>query len=357
MIDTGLIGFGASGRTFHAPVIHAVPSMRLAAILQRSGNDAAKSYPGARLVRSVEEMLSMQEISLVVIATPNTSHYPLARQCLLAGRHVVVDKPFTTTWQEAEALIKLANECNRLISVYQNSRWHGDFLTTRTLIASGILGPLARYEAHFDRFRPELRPGAWREGSDPGSGLLFDLGPHLIDQALLLFGTPTHLSADVRIERDAAVADDAFDIVLHYGKFRAVLGASMLAASPGPRFLLYGTRGSFVKYGVDPQAEALKLGETPGGDRWGEESEAMWGKLSLAKGDAITTEQIPTEPGDYRRYYANVRDAILGKAALDVTSQQALDLMHALELAVESSRRGCVVPWDSSSALLETALL
>ena len=348
MINTGLIGFGASGRTFHAPVIHAVPGMRLAAIVQRHGDDAAKSYPEARMVRSMEELLSLPEISLVVVATPNTSHYLQARQSLLAGRHVVVDKPFTTTLSEAEELIKLAKDCNRLISVYQNSRWHGDFLTVRKLIGSGILGKLARYEAHFDRFRPDLRPGAWREGTDPGSGLLFDLGPHLIDQALLLFGAPTHVSADVRMERDTAVADDAFDVVLHYGEFRAVLGASMLAASPGPRFLLYGTRGSFVKYGVDPQAEALKLGEIPGGDRWGEESESMWGKLSLAKGDAITTEQIPTDPGDYRLYYANVRDAILGKSTLDVTSQQALDVMYALELAVESSRRRCVVPWNSS---------
>src|SRR5437016_703059 len=345
MIHTGLIGFGASGRTFHAPVIHAVPGMRLAAILQRAGNDAAELYPGARLVRSLEELLSIHEIALVVIATPNTSHFHLAQQCLLAGKHVVVDKPFTTTLQEAEELLKLAQECNRLISVYQNSRWHGDFLTVRKLIASGVLGRLARYEAHFDRFRPELRAGAWRERAEPGSGLLFDLGPHLIDQALLLFGTPTHLSGDVRRERVGTVADDAFDVVLHYGEFRAALGATMLAAAPGPRFLLYGARGSYVKYGVDPQAEALKLGEIPGGDRWGQEPEAMWGKLSIAKQGEIITEQVPTEPGDYRRYYGNVRDAILGQAPLDVTSQQALDVMHALELAGESSRRGCVIPW------------
>jgi predicted dehydrogenase len=298
-----------------------------------------------RIVRSVEELLSIQEITLVVIATPNTSHYPFARQCLLAGRHVVVDKPFTTTLQDAAELIKLARECNRLISVYQNSRWHGDFLTTRKLIASGVLGKLARYEAHFDRFSPGLRPGAWREHAEPGSGLLFDLGPHLIDQALLLFGAPTHLSADIRREREGAVADDAFDVVFHYGEFRAVLGATMLAAAPGPRFLLYGTRGSFVKYGVDPQAEALKLGEIPGGDRWGEEPETLWGRLSFTKEDTIMTEQLPTEPGDYRRYYANVRDAILGQAVLDVTAQQALDVMYALELARESSQRGCVIPW------------
>jgi predicted dehydrogenase len=259
---------------------------------------------------------------------------------LLAGRHVLVDKPFTTTLREAEELIKLAQECNRLISVYQNSRWHGDFLTVRKLLATDVLGKLARYEAHFDRFRPEFRPGAWREKDEPGSGLLFDLGPHLIDQALLLFGTPRQLSADVRKEREGAMADDAFDVVLHYGEFRAALGATMLAATPGPRFLLYGTRGSFVKYGVDPQEKALKLGEIPGGDRWGEDSEEMWGKLFLAQQENIVTEQVPTEPGDYRRYYANVRDAILEQAALDV--------MRALELAQESSRTGCIVPWPKT---------
>ncbi len=349
MIGTGLIGFGASGRTFHAPVIHAVPGMRLAAILQRSGDDAARLYPDARLVRSVEEMLALPDISLVVIATSNPSHSPLARQCLLAGKHVVVDKPFTTTLKEAEDLIKLAAECGRLITVYQNSRWHGDFFTVRKLIASGQLGKLARYEAHFDRFRPQLRPGAWRERREPGSGLLFDLGPHLIDQALMLFSTPERLTADIRQERDGAAADDAFDVVMHYGEFRAVLGASMLAASPGPRFLLYGTHGSFVKYGADPQAEAIKLGEIPGGDRWGEEPEAMWGKLSLAQRDAVTTEQVPTQPGDYRGYYANVRDAILGKATLDVTPQQVFAVMYALELAQESSRRGCTMEWAPAS--------
>lgn len=351
MIGTGLIGFGASGRTFHAPVIRAVSGLRLAAILQRSGDDAAKLYPDARLVRSMEEMLALPDVSLVVIATSNTSHYPLAQQCLLAGKHVVVDKPFTATLKEAEDLIKLAAECQRLITVYQNSRWHGDFFTVRKLIASGSFGKLARYEAHFDRFRPQLRPGAWRERSEPGSGLLFDLGPHLIDQALLLFGAPERLTADIRREREGAVADDAFDVVLHYGEFRAMLGASMLAASPGPRFLLYGTHGSFVKYGADPQAEALKLGEIPGGDRWGEEPETMWGKLSLTAHDSITVERVPTEPGDYRGYYANVRDAILAKATLDVTLQQALNVMYALELAYESSRRGCTMEWKPAFKL------
>jgi predicted dehydrogenase len=345
MVHVGLIGFGASGRTFHAPIIHSVPGMCLAAVLQRSGNDASEIYPSARVVRTVDELLAINEIELAVIATPNTSHFPLARQCLLAGRHVIVDKPFTTTLQEAVELLHLARKCERLISVYQNSRWHGDFLTVRKLMGAGTLGRLVQYEAHFDRYRPELRANAWRERAEPGSGVFFDLGPHLIDQALVLFGTPEAVSGEVRIEREGAVVDDAFDIVLHYQTLRVTLGASMLACAPGPRFKLHGTRGSYVKYGTDPQAEALKRGMVPGDDLWGKEPEEMWGILTVVKDGNISSESVVTEAGDYRGYYANVRDAIIGQATLDVTSQQVLDVMRALEAVQESNRRGCVVPW------------
>ena len=345
MIDVGLIGFGFAGRTFHAPVISAVEGLRLAAILQRHGPDAEQAYPAARVARSLDELLAMDSIRLIVIATPNTTHFELAKQCLLAGRDVVLDKPFATTYAEAAELVELANDKHRLLSVYQNRRWDGDFLTVRSLFDEGRLGRVVLFESHFDRFRPQLKANAWRERPEPGSGVLFDLGPHLIDQALLLFGTPEALSADVRIEREGALVDDAFDVVLHYPKLRALLRAGVLVSTPTPRFVIHGTRGGYLKYGLDPQEEALKRGETPRGEFWGYEAPERWGTLLLAQGDSFVRDQLPTAPGDYCQYYANVRDALLGKAALAVTAEQALRVMRALELAQTSSRQGCTLSW------------
>ncbi len=363
-IDVGLIGFGFAGRTFHAPIIHAVEGLRLAAILQRTGNEAAQAYPGVTVVRTPQELLALPSISLVVIATPNDSHFPLGKECLLAGRDVVMDKPFAPTYAEAAELARLAEEQGRVLSVYQNRRWDGDFKTLQELIASNELGRVVSYESHFDRFRPQLRPGAWREQPGPGAGVLFDLGPHLIDQALVLFGSPAAVSADVRLERDSALVDDAFDITLHYPAMRAHLRATVLAAHPGPHFVVHGTRGSYVKYGLDPQEDALKRGlipgqpipeGKPGANTWGQEPQEAWGKLTIGiagspndrgvPAQAGEERKIPTECGDYRGYYENVRDAILGKAALAVTPQAALRVMRVLDLAQQSSREHRVIDY------------
>jgi len=346
-IDVGLVGFGFAGRVFHAPIISAVPGLRLRAIVQRSAGDAAVLYPQTTVVQSVEELLAIDEIRLVVIATPNTSHYGLAKQSLLADRDVVVDKPFTTTYQEASELIGMAKQHGRLLTVYQNLRSNGDFRTIRNLVEGQRLGRIALYEAHFDRYRLQTRPGAWREKVEPGSGVFFDLGVHLIDQAMQLFGPPATISADIRIEREAAVVDDAFDVVLHYPRMRALLRASMVAIAPDLRFVIRGEKAAFVKYGIDPQEEALKRGEIPRDDSWGREAREKWGTLYCSQDAAVTAETIETLPGDYRLFYANVRDAILGSASVDVTHEQMLDVMHALELARESSRRQCTLNWRS----------
>jgi scyllo-inositol 2-dehydrogenase (NADP+) len=345
VIDVGLIGFGFAGRTFHAPVINAVQGLRLAAILQRSGSDAVAAYPDVPIVRNLETLLAMDNIRLVVIATPNMSHFELARQCLLAGRDVVVDKPFTTTYQEASELAELAKASSRLLSVYQNRRWDGDFMTVQDLLRSGKLGRTVLFESRFDRFRPQVQPHAWRQRAEPGSGLLFDLGTHLIDQALVLFGVPEAISADVRMEREGAVVDDAFDVTLFYPRMRAVLRAGMSVSEPTPRFVVQGTRGSYLKFGLDPQEEALKRGEKPEGDNWGVEPPDRWGTLRLVNGEEPTGRPLPTAPGDYRQYYENVRDALSGKTPLAVTPRQALDVMHAIERVQEASRTGCGVPW------------
>ena len=346
MIDIGLIGYGLAGRAFHAPVIRLVPGLRLVAILQRSGNEAGEKYPDVRIVRSMEDLLAMREVRLVVIATPNDAHFDIAKQCLAAGRDVVVDKPFTTTLEEARALVALAKEAGRLLTVYQNRRYDGDFQAIRRLVVEGTLGRIVRFETNYDRYRPHLKPGAWRETTRAGSGILFDIAPHLIDHALLLFGLPEGVTADVRIEREGAVADDAFDIMLHYPHgLRAVLRSTILAATPRPRFVLHGTNGSLVKHTFDPQENNLRHGRILPDAPWGAEQEENWGVLTIPGGDGFTQRRIPSSTCDYRDYYANVRDALLGKAELAVTPEWALNVMRLLEMARESSKKRCTIPW------------
>lgn len=335
----GLIGFGVAARVFHAPVIEAVEGLKLAAIVQRRGEDAAQLYPNARVFRDAASLFASSCTRLVVIATPNHTHYELARQALESGHDVVVDKPFTLTSAEALELEKVAALHGRLLSVFHNRRFDGDFLTVRRLLDGGALGRVVRFESRFDRYRPERRPKAWRESEGPGSGLLMDLGPHLIDQAQVLFGAPQAVTADVRVERDTAVVDDAFDLALHYPRMRVFLGASMLACAPGPRFLIHGTRGSFVKHGLDPQEAALRSGLRPGREDWGKEPESAWGVLAAAsENGAVERRSVPTEAGDYRRFYENVRDAIAGHTGLAVAPRDGYRVMRILELAFESSR-------------------
>jgi predicted dehydrogenase len=347
MIEVGLVGFGLAGRAFHAPVIRRVPGLHLAAILQRTGNEAAREYPDVQIVRNMEELLAIREIRFVVIATPNDTHYSMARQCLAAGRDVLVDKPFTTTLEEAKSLVELAKRAGRLLTVYQNRRYDGDFQAIRKLVAEGTLGRIARFETNYDRFRPQLKPDAWRETTRPGSGILFDIAPHLIDHALVLFGLPEAVTADVRIEREHAVADDAFDIMFHYEHgMRAVLRSSILAAAPRPRFVLLGTQGSFVKQTFDPQENNLRHGNIPADMAWGAEPEENWGVLTVSVGDKFTQRRIPSAACDYRDYYANLRDTLLGKAAPAVTPEWALNVMRLLEMARESSEKRCTILWN-----------
>ena len=339
MLNVGLVGFGFAGKIFHAPVIRVVEGLRLTTIVQRSGAPDPR-YADVEFVRSVDELLT-RAIDLVVIATPNASHHPIAKQCLLAGRHVVIEKPLSAIVAEAEELARLSEEKRRVLSAYQNRRYVGDFVTLQHLLSEGVLGRVVVFESHFDRFRPQLKPAAWREQPLPGSGIWFDLGAHLLDQALVLFGIPQAISADIRIERDGAAVDDAFDVTLHYPRMRALLRASMLAASPGPTFAVHGTNGSFVKYGLDPQEAALKAGRTPDESNWDAEPPEMHGTLTTPEGSRM----IPTIPSSFTHYYENIRDAILGKAQLAVIPAQALNVMRGLELAVVSSRKRCVLPW------------
>lgn len=341
MINVGVVGFGLAGQTFHAPFIRLVDGLRLAAIVRRNGEADAR-YPDVKFVPTLEALLSFPDIPLVVVATPNDTHVPIARACLSAGRHVVVDKPFAPTLAEGAELVALARARNRIITVFQNRRWDGDFRTVKELVARGALGRIAIYESHFDRYRPDLR-ASWHEKPLPGMGLLFDLGPHLIDQALLLFGAPESISADLRREREGSAVDDAFDITFHYPRLRALLRASALTAAPGPRFWICGATATYTKYGLDPQEQAMKLGGDPRSPAWGAEPEEAWGTLTTRN----EVRKVATLPGNYAGYYENIRDAIVGRAQLQVTPEQALEVMKAIELSTESSKSRCRVPWST----------
>jgi scyllo-inositol 2-dehydrogenase (NADP+) len=350
MVKVGVIGFGLAGQAFHAAVIQGVAGMDLSCILERHGSLARETYPRVRVARSLDELLSDKTIQLCVIATPNDSHFDLAKACLLADRDVVVDKPLTPTLSQAQALTQLAAERGRLLTVYQDRRYDGEFRTLRKMIQAGTLGNIAEYEARFDRFRLESKPNAWRERPDhPAAGVLWDLGPHLIDQALVLFGEPQSITAAALRQRPISQIDDAFDVFLQYPSLRASLRARIIAYAPGPHLLVHGTKGTFIKIGMDPQEERLRSGNFPRGTDWpadwGQEPEQLWGTLSLM---GQTPTKVKTDRGDYRDFYANMRDAIEKGTPLEVPSEQFLRSTRAILLAHKSSREARTVRWDEA---------
>ena len=338
-LSVGLIGYGMAGRTFHAPVIQSVPNLRLKKVVERHTNEARKRYPWVEVVPDATALLQDEEIKLVVIATPNISHFDLARQSLKANKHVVVEKPFTTTSGQAQELIDLARQQNKIISVNHNRRWDGDFQTVKKLLEGRLLGRLVEYESHYDRFRNHPRPNAWREEEGAGGGILFDLGSHLIDQAQVLFGVPRMITSDIRVQRDFAKATDSFELLLHYDDLKVTLKAGMLVREQSPRFILHGTEGSFVKYGFDPQEEALKRGFTPSESNWGNEPREQWGKLITQVGGLDLEGQVKTIAGCYQSFYQNIVDAISARAELAVKPEEAMSTIRIIELAIESSEQ------------------
>lgn len=318
-IRTVVIGRGLGGKVFHAPLIRAVPALELIGMVGSAEAEVA---------------VVSEEVDLVVISTPNRTHFPLAKSALEAGKHVVVDKPFTTTSGEADELIALAEERQRVLTVFHNRRWDGDFLTVKRLLESGRIGEPSLYEAHWDRFRPALRE-SWKENPAEGAGLLLDLGPHLIDQALQLFGMPEALSADIGAQRAGSRIDDYFELCLHYGRMRALLSAAMLVAEPRPRFAVHGTGGSFLKFGLDPQESELKGGLSPAQAGF----DARHGTFTTPEGERQT---VPTERGNYLHFYQAVVDAILDGATPPVDAADAREGLRIIEAALTSAREGRV---------------
>ena len=341
-VHVALVGYGFVGKTFHAPLIASVDGLVLHSVVSSNPEAVHADFPEARVVPTLEAALVDPAVDLVVIATPNTLHAPQAHTALAAGRHVVVDKPFTVTVAEArEDVIAHATRAGRVLSVFHNRRWDSDFLTLRAVLHEGALGVVTQFESHFDRYRPDVRR-RWREQAGPGAGLWFDLGPHLVDQALQLFGAPLGINADIAVQRDNAETDDYFHVQLRYPRLRVVLHGSALMAAHDLRYAVHGTRGSFMKQGLDSQEDALKAVRTPGDAHWGVDPRP--GTLVLAEGDDLTSRTIDGPPGNYRAYYEGVRDAIRGTGPNPVPATDALQVMRLIEAGVQSSATRCEVP-------------
>jgi scyllo-inositol 2-dehydrogenase (NADP+) len=336
-INVGLIGYGLSGSVFHAPLIQIVEGLTLKSVVSSDAAKVHKDYPDALVVSDVDTLLANEDIQVVVVSSPNTTHYEYAMKSMLAGKHVVVEKPFTVTSAEAEALAALAKDRNVMLTVYHNRRWDNDFLTLKKLLQSGLLGQLSIFESHFDRFRPVVRD-RWREKSLPGSGMLYDLGSHLIDQALHLFGKPQRISADLREERAGAETTDYFHLVFIYQDFRVILHSGSLVKQSGPRFVLHGDHGSFIKYGLDPQEDQLKQGIRPGDPIWGKEQKEFHGRLYTSVEGLSLEAVVDTIPGQYEAFYQGVVDTILSGKAAPVLAEEALNTIRMLEYAIQSHK-------------------
>ncbi|WP_114780708.1 Gfo/Idh/MocA family oxidoreductase [Botryobacter ruber] len=342
IINVGLIGFGMSGRVFQVPFLDSVPGFRLVKVRETREaniNILRARYPDAQVVSQVEEIFGDEAVELVIVASATPTHYELTKAALLAGKHVVVEKPFTSTSAEADELIELAKKQQRLLTVYQNRRWDSDFLTVKKVLASGMLGNLVEYEAHFDRFRNTITPNTWKEENLPGTGVLYDLGVHLVDQALCLFGLPDEVTGMVRIQREGSKVIDNFKLLLHYPRLTVTLRSGMLVREVGPRYTLLGDQGSFLKYGLDVQEETLKAGIGPKDlPAWGVEPEEIWGRINTTHNGLHVIGKIESEHGDYRGLYENVYKALTGEAELEVKPEQARNAIRVLELALQSSQ-------------------
>ncbi|MBB6367551.1 putative dehydrogenase [Xanthomonas sacchari] len=342
--NLALLGFGYVGRTFHAPLIAHTPGLRLHTVVSRQADAVNAAWPQAHVLADAAQAFADPQIDAVVVATPNQTHAPLALAALAHGKHVLVDKPFTLDVAEAQQVLEQAQRAGRIVSVFQNRRWDGDFLGVRALLEAGTLGEIAEFHSHFDRHRPQVGD-RWREHALPGSGLWFDLGPHLLDQALQLFGPPQAVQADLALQRPGAQTVDYVHAVLRYPRLLVVLHAGSLVAANGLRFAIHGSGGSYLKHGLDTQEAQLRAGVAPGAAEWGEDP--LPGQLRLVGADGTHSVQtLPAHRGDYRDCYAAFREALAGRGPAPVDAAQALAVMRLLEAGVRSAASGCSVTLD-----------
>lgn len=339
------MGYGFAGKTFHAPLLTHAPGLQLTHIVSSDSTKVLQDHDVTVLAKP-EDAFALPEIDLIVIATPNSTHFDLASKGISAGKHVVVDKPFTVTSEEAANLISLAKKHQRVLSVFQSRRWDADFLTLRQIFKQGSLGEIIQFESHYDRFRPEPRQ-RWREQAVPGAGVWFDLGSHLVDQALQLFGSPEGIYADLELQRRKAQAVDYFHVTLRYGLSRVILTAGCLVASETPRFTVHGTLGGFTKFGMDTQEDSLKRGEIPGSSGWGHDPRS--GTMVTLQAGGLETRQVPNIPGNYLAYYEGIRDAITAGAANPVAPEDGLAVIKVLETGVRSAASRVELPYNHAS--------
>jgi predicted dehydrogenase len=343
-IKVGLVGFGISAKVFHAPFLTILPEFELACVVERTKNDSQLIYPGVQVVRTIDELIADPALELIVITTPNETHVPYAMKALEGGKHVVLEKPFANNSKEAMELVELARNSGKILSVYQNRRYVSDFLTIRQIIDRGLLGKVHEFIAHYDRYREEPKPNAWREEVRPGSGILHDLGPHLVDQALSLFGLPRTITADIRMQRPHSKVNDYFDLQLDYGFLKVMLHAGMLVREHGPRYMIHGTKGSYIKHGEDPQEAALRAGQSPVGEDWGREPDVHAGLLHTEIDGKIIRENYPTTKGDYGNFYKGLYTSIVEGRPVKEKPEHGYNTVRLIELAFESNENKCTIP-------------
>ena len=331
ILTVGVIGFGLSGRYLIIPYLMVNKNFKVKTVVQHSSDTASKIFPSVQTTHSVEEMLSDKEIDLVIISSPNTTHFDYAKKSLLAGKHVLIEKPMCSTVEEAEKLIALAKKKEKVLSVYQNRRFDGCFKTVLKIIKSGVLGDIFNVELRFDRWRPEPNPKKWKEIPALGTGILYDLGAHVIDQSLCLFGVPNKFDGVVESQRPGSQIDDAFDIRLYYDKLTVTLKSSMLVREPTPRFVLHGTNGSFVKFGVDPQEDMLKAGMTPDMPGFGEDTPEFYGTLFIELHGLEFQGKIKTLKGDFGALFQNLYEAIVEGKDLIVKPEIVVEQIRIME--------------------------
>jgi scyllo-inositol 2-dehydrogenase (NADP+) len=338
-IVTALLSYGMSGEVFHAPLIEAHPGFTLHACVQRKLPTIRKRYPDVIVYNEVDQVIADKAIELVVINTPNETHFDFTRRALEAGKHAIVEKPFTVTSDEAAKLIAIAKKNNRILTVFQSRRWDGDFLTIQKVLANSWLGKVVEFEAHYDRFRNYIEPNTWKEESKPGTGILYNLGSHMIDQVLVLFGLPLEVDARIGIQRPGGQVDDYYDIRMIYKGFHAIVKSSYLVREPGPRYMMHGTEGSFIQYGIDVQEQALKEGKLPGTPGWGQGPKDSWGKLNTTLEGLHVESRIETLPGNYLLYYDNVFHAIREGQPVAVKPEESMNVIRVIEACYESNRQ------------------
>jgi scyllo-inositol 2-dehydrogenase (NADP+) len=349
MIRVGIVGFGMGARVFHAPLISSVNGLELAAVVERTTGNAAQRYPHITTYRSLDALLADSSLDLIVVSTPSGTHFEIARQILDAGKNVIVDKPMSVTSAEIAQLIQLAAARHVFLIPFHNRRWDSDFQTIQKLLHESSLGRLVFLESRFDRWRIALPTARlWKEDPSLGGGVLLDLGTHLVDQVLVLFGKPEAVEAQILCEREWARANDAFILRLRYPGLTVIVAANSLSAPPGPRFHLRGTKGNYWKSGLDPQEAALNKITRIEDPAWGQEPPADWGSLHIDVDGAMITRPVAPIPGDYRLYYAAVRDALLGKSPVPVSAVDAWRVARLLEWGVESSSQRREIPCDWS---------